>query len=251
MSDALTNAVKASANLEGVTTEPKVARVRLIGISVAFLSLFMLVPLITVFSAALSQGLPGYFATFLDTDARAAIELTLMLAAVSVAANVAFGIVAAWAIGKFEFVGKNLLITLIDLPLSVSPVVSGLAYVLVFGAQGVLGPWTAAHGLKLIFAFPGMAMATTFVTFPFVARELIPLAEQQGSAEEEAALTLGASGFKTFLTVTLPNLKWALLYGVLLCNARAMGEFGAVSVVFPVISAVRPTRSRYSGDTLQ
>jgi sulfate transport system permease protein len=242
MSDALTNAVKASANLEGVTTEPKVARVRLIGISVAFLSLFMLVPLITVFSAALSQGLPGYFATFLDTDARAAIELTLMLAAVSVAANVAFGIVAAWAIGKFA---------LIDLPLSVSPVVSGLAYVLVFGAQGVLGPWTAAHGLKLIFAFPGMAMATTFVTFPFVARELIPLAEQQGSAEEEAALTLGASGFKTFLTVTLPNLKWALLYGVLLCNARAMGEFGAVSVVFPVISAVRPTRSRYSGDTLQ
>jgi sulfate transport system permease protein len=231
MSDALAASPPRRASVESVISESALARGTLIGLSIAFLALFMLLPLLIVFCQAFSSGVGAYVAALLEPDARAAIALTLMIAAVAVAANVAFGIVAAWAVGKFEFVGKNLLITLIDLPLSVSPVVAGLIFVLVFGAQGVLGSWTAAYGLKIIFAFPGMALATTFVTFPFVARELIPLMQQQGSAEEEAALTLGASGLRTFLTVTLPNVKWALIYGVLLCNARAMGEFGAVSVV--------------------
>ncbi len=231
MSDALVAGAARRFSAQSVTTESVLARRTLVGVSLAFLALFMLLPLFIVFCQAVSGGVGAYVAALLDPDSRAAIALTLMIAVVAVTANVAFGIVAAWAIGKFEFVGKSLLITLIDLPLSVSPVVAGLVFVLAFGAQGVLGPWTAAHGLKIIFAFPGMALATTFVTFPFVARELIPLMQQQGSAEEEAALTLGAGGFRTFLTVTLPNVKWALLYGVLLCNARAMGEFGAVSVV--------------------
>jgi sulfate transport system permease protein len=203
----------------------------LIAISIAFLSLFLFLPLAVVFAQAFAHGTGAYFAAFVDPDARAAIALTLSVAAVAVPLNAAFGIAAAWAIAKFDFVGKNLLTTLIDLPFSVSPVVAGLVFVLVFGAQGVFGPWVAAHGLHIIFAPTGIVLATLFVTFPFVARELIPLMQQQGVAEEEAALTLGAGGLRAFVTVTLPNVKWALLYGVLLCNARAMGEFGAVSVV--------------------
>ena len=207
------------------------ARSLLIAIAIAFLSLFLFLPLAVVFVQAFAHGFGAYFAAFVDPDARAAIALTLSVAAVAVPLNAAFGLAAAWAIAKFDFVGKNLLTTLIDLPFSVSPVVAGLVFVLVFGAQGVFGPWVAAHGLHIIFAPTGIVLATLFVTFPFVARELIPLMQQQGAAEEEAALTLGAGGLRAFFTVTLPNVKWALLYGVLLCNARAMGEFGAVSVV--------------------
>jgi len=214
-----------------VASESTGARRLLIAVALGFLTLFLVLPLAIVFSEALSHGPAAYVTALFDPDARAAIALTLTVAAIVVPLNAAFGIAAAWAIAKFDFVGKNLLITLVDLPLSVSPVVAGLVFVLTFGAQGLLGPWTAAHGLHVIFALPGVALATLFVTFPFVARELIPLMQQLGSAEEEVALTLGASRWKTFLTVTLPNVKWALLYGVLLCDARAMGEFGAVSVV--------------------
>ena len=213
------------------TTERAWIRRSLIAAAVAFLGLFLFLPLAIVFSSALEKGLSVYFAALREPDAMAAIRLTLMAAAISVPLNMLFGIAAAWAIGKFDFFGKSLLITLIDLPFSVSPVVSGLIYVLVFGLQGLLGPWLAAHDLKIIFAVPGIVLATMFVTFPFVARELIPLVEAQGTEEEEAALTLGASGLQTFWRVTLPNIKWGLLYGVILCNARAMGEFGAVSVV--------------------
>ena len=214
-----------------VASESPGARRLLIAVALGFLALFLVLPLAIVFSQAASHGVGAYLKALVDSDARAAIALTLTVAAIVVPLNAAFGVAAAWAIGKFDFAGKNLLITLIDLPLSVSPVVAGLVFVLAFGAQGLIGPWAAAHGLHVIFALPGIALATLFVTFPFVARELIPLTQQLGSAEEEVALTLGASGWKTFLTVTLPNVKWALLYGVLLCNARAMGEFGAVSVV--------------------
>jgi sulfate transport system permease protein len=214
-----------------VASESAGARAALIAVALGFLTLFLVLPLAIVFSEAFSRGVAAYLTALLDSDARTAIALTLTVAAIVVPLNATFGVAAAWAIAKFDFVGKNLLITLIDLPLSVSPVVAGLVFVLAFGAQGVLGPWAAAHGLHVIFALPGIAMATVFVTFPFVARELIPLMQQLGSAEEEAALTLGATGWKAFVTVTLPNVKWALLYGVLLCNARAMGEFGAVSVV--------------------
>jgi len=212
-------------------TESKLVRRLVILASVAFLALFLLAPLAIVFAQAFSKGVGAYVDAFRDPDARAAIALTLTVAAIAVPLNTCFGLAAAWAIAKFDFVGKNVLITLIDLPFSVSPVVSGLIFVLVFGAQGLLGPWAAAHGMHIIFAVPGIVLATIFITFPFVARELMPLMQQLGAAEEEAALTLGASGFKAFFTVTLPNVKWALLYGVLLCNARAMGEFGAVSVV--------------------
>jgi sulfate/thiosulfate transport system permease protein len=212
-------------------TESKLVRRLLILVSVAFLALFLLAPLAIVFAQAFSKGAGAYFAALVEPDARAAIALTLTVGAIAVPLNTVFGVAAAWAIAKFDFAGKNVLITLIDLPFSVSPVVSGLIFVLVFGAQGWLGPWAAAHGLHIIFAVPGIVLATIFITFPFVARELIPLMQQLGAAEEEAALTLGASGLKAFFTVTLPNVKWALLYGVLLCNARAMGEFGAVSVV--------------------
>ena len=214
-----------------VANESAGARRLLIAAAIGFLALFLLLPLAIVFAEAFSRGAAAYVATFFDPDARSAIALTLTVAAIVVPINAAFGVAAAWAVAKFDFVGKNLLITLIDLPLSVSPVVAGLVFILVFGAQGLLGPWAAAHRLHVIFALPGVALATLFVTFPFVARELIPLMQQQGSAAEETALTLGASGWKAFLTVTLPNVRWALLYGVLLCNARAMGEFGAVSVV--------------------
>jgi sulfate transport system permease protein len=211
--------------------DPTPMRWAIIGITIAFLTLFVLVPLANVFAQAFSKGLDAYFTAISNPDALAAIELTLIVAAISVGLNLVFGIVAAWAITKYEFAGKSLLITVMDLPFSVSPVIAGLVFVLLFGAQGYLGPWLQAHDIKIIFALPGIVLATVFVTFPFVARELIPLMREQGTLDEEAALSLGASGLRTFFKVTLPNVKWALLYGVLLCNARAMGEFGAVSVV--------------------
>jgi sulfate/thiosulfate transport system permease protein len=213
------------------TTEPAVVRWLLIGIAVIFLAIFLFLPLAVVFITAFQKGIHVYFQTFRDPDTQAAIRLTLLAAAIAVPLNVVFGVTAAWLIGKFEFFGKSLLITLIDLPFSVSPVVAGLIYVLLFGLQGLLGPWLIAHGVRIIFAVPGIVLATIFVTFPFVARELLPMIQSQGNDEEEAAITLGAGGWQTFLRVTLPNVKWALIYGVILCNARAMGEFGAVSVV--------------------
>jgi sulfate transport system permease protein len=214
-----------------VTEDTRLARYALISIAVAFLLVFLFAPLAVVFVEATSKGAAAFLEAFHDPDAQAAIRLTLLVAAISVPANLVFGLAAAWSIAKFSFPGKSLLVTLIDLPFSVSPVVAGLVYVLVFGTQGLFGEWLNRHGAQIIFAVPGIVLATIFVTFPFVARELIPLMEEQGTVEEEAALTLGASGFRTFFTVTLPNIKWGLLYGVLLCNARAMGEFGAVSVV--------------------
>lgn len=200
-------------------------------ISFGFLGLFLFIPLIAVFVEAFRNGISAYFAGIVSPDALEAIKLTLLVAVISVPANLIFGLAASWAIAKFEFTGKNLLITLIDLPFAVSPVVSGLIFVLLFGLQGWLGPWLAAYDIKIIFAVPGIVLATVFITFPFVARELIPLMQEQGQEEEQAALSLGASGLQVFRRVTLPNVKWALLYGVILCNARAMGEFGAVSVV--------------------
>ncbi|HEX4076094.1 MAG TPA: sulfate ABC transporter permease subunit CysW [Candidatus Acidoferrales bacterium] len=213
------------------TSEPAVVRWILIGMALLFLAVFLFLPLGVVFCTALGDGLRVYLRTFRDPDTESAIRLTLLAAGIAVPLNMVFGVAAAWAIGKFEFVGKSLLITLIDLPFSVSPVVSGLIYVLLFGLQGLLGPWLIAHNIRIIFAVPGIVLATIFVTFPFVARELLPMMQAQGNDEEEAALTLGASGWQTFFRVTLPNVKWALVYGVILCNARAMGEFGAVSVV--------------------
>jgi sulfate/thiosulfate transport system permease protein len=211
--------------------ESRFARMGLIALAVMFLAAFLFLPLVVVFIEAFRQGAGTFFASFTDPDTLKAVRLTLIVAAIAVPFNAVIGVAAAWAIAKFEFSGKNLLLTLIDLPFSVSPVISGLVYVLLFGAQGWLGPFLKAHDIEIIFAVPGIVLATIFVTFPFVARELIPLMQSQGTAEEEAALSLGASGWTTFFTVTLPNIKWALLYGVLLCNARAMGEFGAVSVV--------------------
>jgi sulfate transport system permease protein len=213
------------------TGEPAAVRWSLIGIAVLFLALFIFLPLAIVFSQAFAKGIGTYGASLRTPDALSAIRLTLLAALIAVPLNLVFGVAAAWAIGKFDFVGKSLLITLIDLPFSVSPVVSGLIYVLLFGLQGLLGPWLARHDLQIIFAVPGIVLATIFVTFPFVARELIPLVQAQGQEEEEAAIALGASGWQTFFRVSLPNIKWGLLYGVILCNARAMGEFGAVSVV--------------------
>jgi sulfate transport system permease protein len=203
----------------------------LTGLALAFLTLFLFVPLISVFYEALRKGWDVYIAAITEPDAVSAIQLTLTAAAIAVPLNLIFGVAAAWAIAKFEFRGKNLLVTLIDLPFSVSPVVSGLIYVLIFGLQGWLGPWLAEHDIKIIFAVPGIVLATLFVTVPFIARELIPLMQSQGTEEEEAAVVLGANGWQIFFRVTLPNIKWGLLYGVILCNARAMGEFGAVSVV--------------------
>jgi sulfate/thiosulfate transport system permease protein len=214
-----------------VTTERRRMRIALILVAVAFLVLFLLLPLFAVFTEALRAGLEGYWQAISAPDAVAAIKLTLLVAAIAVPANLIFGLAASWAIAKFDFPGKSVLNTLIDLPFSVSPVISGLVYVLLFGLQGYFGPYLQSQGIQIIFAVPGIVLATIFVTFPFVARELIPLMQEQGTQDEEAALSLGASGFKTFLLVTLPNVKWALLYGVILCNARAMGEFGAVSVV--------------------
>jgi sulfate/thiosulfate transport system permease protein len=214
-----------------VTDEPGWVKLVLIGTALLFLALFLFIPLVAVFYEGLKKGLDTYFVSLAEPDALAALRLTLLVAGIAVPANLVFGVTAAWAVAKFEFPGRHVLISLIDLPFSVSPVVSGLIYVLVFGAQGWLGSWLAEHDLKVIFAAPGIVLATVFVTFPFVARELIPLMQAQGTEEEEAALTLGASGWQTFWRVTLPNIKWGLLYGVILCNARAMGEFGAVSVV--------------------
>lgn len=212
-------------------SEPIWVRLFLLALSLAFLGLFLFLPLLTVFTEALRKGLGTYGAGLSDPAALAAVKLTLLTAAVAVPLNLVFGVAAAWAIAKFEFQGKSLLTTLIDLPLAVSPVISGLVYVLLFGLHGWLGPWLSRHDLQIIFAVPGIVIATIFVTIPFVARELIPLMQEQGTEDEESALTLGASGWQTFRRVTLPNVKWALLYGVILCNARAMGEFGAVSVV--------------------
>ena len=215
----------------GVTSEPALVRRLLIGTALLFLALFLVLPLATVFVEALRGGIATYRAAFEDPDAVAAIRLTLTVAAIVVPLNLVFGLAAAWAVAKFNFRGKSLLVTLIDLPFSVSPVVAGLVFVLLFGAQGFAGSWLQEHGFRVIFSLSGIVLATVFVTFPFIARELIPLMQDQGTGDEEAALTLGASGWRTFLSVTLPNVKWALLYGVLLCNARAMGEFGAVAVV--------------------
>jgi sulfate transport system permease protein len=212
-------------------TEPAIVRWLLIAIALTFLALFLAMPLAAVFGQAFEKGLSVYLEALKEPDTLSSIKLTLITAAVSVPLNLFFGVTAAWAIAKFSFPGKNLLITLIDLPFSVSPVISGLIYVLIFGLQGWIGPWLQDHDIKIIFAVPGIILATIFVTFPFVARELIPLMEAQGKEEEEAALVLGATGLQTFFRVTLPNIKWGIIYGVILCNARAMGEFGAVSVV--------------------
>ena len=212
-------------------TEPLLVRRILIGAALAYLGIFLVVPLAAVFSKAFEKGFALYWASITDPAAVAAIRLTLLTAAVAVPLNTVFGLAAAWAIAKFDFKGRKILLTLIDLPFSVSPVISGMIFVLLFGARGPLGPWLDAHNIKILFAVPGIVLATIFVTFPFVARELIPLMEAQGIDEEEAALTLGGGGWQTFFRVTLPNVKWGLLYGVILCNARAMGEFGAVSVV--------------------
>jgi sulfate/thiosulfate transport system permease protein len=218
-------------DVAGATTEPAWVRRLLIGIALAFLTLFLFVPLVTVFFEAFKKGWDVYVAAVTDPDAVSAIWLTLTAAAIAVPLNLVFGVAAAWAIAKFDFRGKSVLLTLIDLPFSVSPVIAGLIYVLVFGLQGWWGEWLIANDYKVIFAVPGIVLATIFVTFPFVARELIPLMQAQGQEQEEAACVLGASGWQTFWKVTLPNVKWGLLYGVILCNARAMGEFGAVSVV--------------------
>jgi sulfate/thiosulfate transport system permease protein len=220
-----------SARALGPTEDGFAARATLIVLAVGFIALFLLLPLITVFAEALSKGLNAALSTFDDPDARSAIRLTLLVAAIAVPLNAIFGVAAAWAVSKFDFPGKSILVTLIDLPFSVSPVIAGLVYVLIFGMQGWLGPMLRDWNIKIVFALPGLVLATVFVTFPFIARELIPLMTDQGRDEEEAAVSLGASGWSTFRRVTLPNIKWGLVYGVLLCNARAMGEFGAVSVV--------------------
>ncbi|MGJ7914568.1 sulfate ABC transporter permease subunit CysW [Massilia sp. LXY-6] len=213
------------------TLEPGWVRFALIAVALLFLTLFLFVPLVAVFAEALKKGWDTYKESIVDPDALSAIKLTLIAAGISVPLNLVFGVAASWAIAKFDFRGKSVLLTLIDLPFSVSPVIAGLMYVLMFGSQGWFGPWLMDHDIKILFAVPGIVLATVFITFPFVARELIPLMQAQGSEEEEAALVLGASGWQTFRRVTLPNIKWGLLYGVILCNARAMGEFGAVSVV--------------------
>lgn len=217
--------------VSSVTGESAFVKYLLIGIALVWLTGFLLLPLIIVFVEALKQGVGAYATALVDPDALAAMRLTLLVSAIAVPANLVFGLVASWAIAKFRFRGRNFLITIIDLPFSVSPVISGLVFVLLFGAQGVFGAFLVSQKIQIIFAVPGIVLATIFVTFPFVARQLIPLMQAQGIDEEEAALSLGASGFRTFCLVTLPNIKWALFYGVLLCNARAMGEFGAVSVV--------------------
>lgn len=229
-SDARARAHAAAAR-NNLRTEPRAVRITIIALAMVFLTVFVVLPLVVVFAHAFSKGILAYFSALAEPEALAAIKLTLLVAVISVGLNLVFGLVAAWAVAKFEFPGKTFLITLIDLPFSVSPVISGLVFVLLFGAQGYFGGWLRDHDIHILFAVPGIALATTFVTFPFVARALIPLMQEQGTQEEEAAISLGASGLQTFFRVTLPNIKWGVLYGVLLCNARAMGEFGAVSVV--------------------
>jgi sulfate/thiosulfate transport system permease protein len=220
-----------AASRQSATTEPFLVKALLTATALGFLVLFLVVPLAAVFAQALEKGLGAYAAALREPMALAALKLTLLTAGVAVPLNLVFGVAAAWAIARFEFPGKNVLTTLIDLPFGVSPVISGMVFILLFGRQGLLGPWAEAYGLKLVFSVPGLVLATLFVTFPFVARELIPLMQAEGAEEEEAARVLGASGWQMFRRVTLPNVKWGLLYGVILCNARAMGEFGAVSVV--------------------
>ncbi|MGE3334265.1 MAG: sulfate ABC transporter permease subunit CysW [Rhodospirillaceae bacterium] len=222
-------------------TENRKVRAGLVLLSLIYILFFLVLPVVVVFTEALGRGLAYYLEAVTEPDAQAAIKLTLIVAAIAVPANVIFGVAASWAIAKFDFVGKSFLITLIDLPFSVSPVISGLIYVLMFGGHGLIGPWLDAHDIQIVYAVPGIVLATIFVTFPFVARELIPLMQEQGTEEEEAARSLGASGWQTFWRVTLPNIKWGLLYGVLLCNARAMGEFGAVSVVSGHIRGITNT----------
>jgi sulfate/thiosulfate transport system permease protein len=227
------------------TTEPLLVRWLLTVVALAFVGLFLLLPMLAVFAHALEKGVRAYMAALTEPEAFSAIRLTLLTSLVAVPLGVAFGVAAAWAITKFEFVGKNLLITLIDLPFSVSPVIAGLIFVILLGPTGYLGPWLRAHHIQVIFAWPGILLATLFVTFPFCARELIPLMQGQGTEEEEAARSLGASGWQIFLRVTLPNIKWGLLYGVILCNARAMGEFGAVAVVSGQVSGRTETMPLY------
>jgi sulfate/thiosulfate transport system permease protein len=228
-----------------VRTDPALVRWALIAVGGAFLGLFLFLPLAAVFANAFGTGVAAYLAALKEAEAASAIRLTLLASAIAVSLNVVFGVAAAWAIARFDFAGKNLLITLIDVPFSVSPVISGMIFVLLFGAQGWFGSWLAARDLKILFAVPGIVLATTFVTFPFVARELIPVMQALGGEEEEAAVTLGASGWKTFFRITLPNIKWGLLYGIILCNARAMGEFGAVSVVSGHIRGLTNTMPLY------
>ena len=225
----------------GHRDESRVVRVLLIGVAMAFLVLFLFMPLVAVFAKAFEKGAAAYVAAIVEPNALAAIRLTLTVAAIVVPINVVFGVAAAWALAKFEFPGRGLLVTIIDAPFAVSPVVSGMVFVLLFGAHGAFGPWLIAHDVKVIFALPGMVLATLLVTSPFVARELLPLMESQGNDEEEAALTLGGSGWRTFFHISLPKIRWGLLYGVVLCNARAMGEFGAVSVVSGHISGLTNT----------
>ncbi len=222
-------------------TEPRIVRWTLTAIALLFLTLFLVLPLVTVFVEAFANGLGAYLIAIREPDAMAALRLTLLAAAIAVPANLVFGVCAGWAIAKFDFRGKNLLTTLIDLPFAVSPVIAGMVFVLLFGRQGYLGPWMAEHGFQVVFSVPGIVLATIFVSVPFIAREIIPVMEAAGTQEEEAARVLGAGGFQTFFRVTLPNIKWGLLYGVILCNARAMGEFGAVSVVSGKIRGVTNT----------
>ncbi len=236
---------KAATRISGATAEPALVRIGLIVISLAFLGLFLVVPLVAVFTEAFRAGWHTYLAALVEPEALAAIRLTLFTAAIAVPVNIVFGIAAAWAIVKFEFTGKNTLMTLIDLPFAVSPVISGMVFVLLLGVREPAGAWLASHGIRVIFAVPGIVLATMFVTFPFVARELMPVMQALGTEEEEAALVLGASGWQTFWRITLPNVKWGVLYGAILCNARAMGEFGAVSVVSGHIRGLTNTMPLY------
>jgi sulfate/thiosulfate transport system permease protein len=236
---------EATANLRRATEDPGWARRLIIGLAIGFLGVFLIIPLGSVFAEALNQGVGLYFKAITNPEALSAIKLTLLTAAIAVPLNLVFGLAASWAITRFEFRGKNLLTTLIDLPFAVSPVISGMIYVLMFGAQGWFGGWLMAHNIRIIFAVPGIVLATTFVTFPFVARELIPVMEAGGTDEELAAITLGATGWQTFFRITLPKVKWGLLYGVIICNARAMGEFGAVSVVSGHIRGLTNTMPLY------